>query len=225
MMSVRESFDSAAAGYDKSRKALIPDYTGFYGAALAALPEDRKKAYRILDLGAGTGRLSRLVGKAYPHAEIIVSDFAPSMLERAREKLGEDRRYRFERIDMLLDRLPEDLDAVVSSLAIHHLDHCDKRMVFSRIFKALKPGGRFVNADQLSSGEIERDRKRFDKWLSEVRASGVCEKELSAALERMSAHDKNAPKDLQLRWLTLAGFSSVELVYRKYFFGVFKAVK
>ena len=110
-------------------------------------------------------------------------------------------------------------------MAIHHFDHADKRFVFSRICKALKPGGVFVNADQMSSGVPDKDKRLFDHWLEDVRAAGVCEKELGRVLERMRAHDQNAPHDLQMRWLSEAGFSKVRVPYQNYFWAVFKATK
>ena len=225
MTSVHQAFERAATNFDRYRNALIPDYEDFYGAALAALPNDHLKAYRILDLGAGTGAFSELIGEAYKHAQITVSDFAPAMLEQARDKLGASKRFSFQQIDMLLDPLPDDLDIIVSSMAIHHFDHADKRFVFSRICKALKPGGVFINADQVSSGRVAEDRRQFDHWLADVRAAGICEKELGRVLERMRTHDQNAPHDLQIRWLRGAGFVEAQMPYRNYFWAVFKATK
>ncbi len=225
MLSVQKAFDRAATEYDRFRNALIPDYQEFYGAALAALPSDKKKAYRILDLGAGTGAFSKLVGQAYPHARVTVSDFAQSMLDQARDKLSRNKRFDFALLDMLMDPLPGELDIIVSSMAIHHFDHADKRYVFSRICKALKPGGIFVNADQMSSGAEEEDQRLFEHWLGDVRSAGICEKELNSVLERMSEHDQNAPHDLQVRWLREAGFGKVDVPYQNYFWAVFKATK
>jgi tRNA (cmo5U34)-methyltransferase len=47
-----------------------------------------------------------------------------------------------------LDTLPDAaFDAVVSVLAIHHLDAQRKRQLFSRLREVVKPGGSFVMAD------------------------------------------------------------------------------
>lgn len=224
-MSIYQSFEKAAANYDAFRTALIPDYDAFYGAAVAALPADRKKAYRILDLGAGTGAFAELVSRSYPHARIIVSDFSEAMLEQAQSNLRGDRRFTFERIDMLLDPLPADLDIVVSSLAIHHFDHADKRLLFSRIARALKPGGVFVNADQMSTGDDVEDKRVYEEWLSEVRASGITAKELKRVTTRMHELDQNAPAELQVRWLMDAGFEDAQVCYQAYFWAVFRATR
>ena len=110
-------------------------------------------------------------------------------------------------------------------MALHRLDHADKRYVFSRICQALKPGGMFVNADKASSGEDEMDQRLFDHWLSDVRANGMCDKDLKPVLELMQAEDRNAPQELQLKWLRQAGFETAELTYWNYFWAVFRAIK
>ena len=224
-MSVHQQFESASFRHGEFQNALIPDHAEFFGAVVSALPDNRRKAYRILDLSAGTGTLSCLVAKAYPHASLIVSDPSRAMLDAVRAKLGHQRRCEFVQLDMLMDPLPQDLDIVVSSMALHRLDHADKRYVFSRVCQALKPGGMFVNADKASSGEEHTDQRLFDHWLADVRASGMCEKDLKPVIEIMQSEDRNAPQDLQLKWLRQSGFEHAELTYWNYFWAVFRAIK
>lgn len=45
---------------------------------------------------------------------------------------------------------PRPWDAIVSALAIHHLDDAAKRELFARVHAALAPGGMFVNAEQVA---------------------------------------------------------------------------
>ncbi len=222
---VMRAFDAAAQTYDQTRRALIPDYDAFYGAALGCLPPDRRQPLRILDIGSGTGEFAKKIGDAYPHARIIVSDASAKMLQEAERKLGRDVRYEFARIDALLDPLPEDIDVVVSSLAIHHFDHADKRAVFGRICNALAPGGIFVNADQASTGSDAQDKVRFEEWLRDVQAGGINKIELKAALKRMKEFDQNAPVTAQVRWMEDAGFRQAGVVYFNYFWAVFAAAK
>ena len=91
----------------------------------------------MLDLGAGTGLLSRRIADAHPHAELHLFDAAPAMLEQAREALGD--RARIHVGDFAGTLPPGPFDAVVSSLAIHHLDNPGKRDLFARVLDALAP--------------------------------------------------------------------------------------
>lgn len=92
---------------------------------LQALPE---KIARFVDLGTGDGHLLALVGGRYPGAEGTGLDSSTPMLDRARERFGEDPRVALREHDLGL-ALPLDrtVDTVVSGLAIQHLEDVRKR--------------------------------------------------------------------------------------------------
>src|SRR3954451_42945 len=137
-------FEAHAADYDTPRRRLVPCFDAFYGTAIGALGLLGRPPRRVLDLGAGTGLLAAQVAAAYPEAELVLTDGAPAMLDGARARLGDGPALH---VAPLRDPLPpRPFDAVVSSLAIHHLEDADKRSVFARVHDALAPGGVFVNA-------------------------------------------------------------------------------
>lgn len=217
---VERSFSRGAGDYDTARRQLIPCFDAFYGSALAAIPHDRTASIRVLDLGAGTGLLSAQIAVAFPKATLLLTDISEAMLERARERLGGSPRVRFEALDHAGQALPQGFDAVVSSLSIHHLEDPDKAALFRRIHAALRPGGVFVNADQTRGTSAESEHRLRAAWLADVRASGIEEPALEAALARME-HDRNARLADQLAWMAEAGFRDVELWFKQYFFVVY----
>jgi tRNA (cmo5U34)-methyltransferase len=203
-------FEKHASTYDDDlRRRLIPPFDAFYGTAVAALDgagAEDGAPLRVLDLGAGTGLLSAFVAAAHPDAELVLVDGAPAMLARARERLGEaDASFH---IADLRDPLPGGtFDAVVSALAIHHLDDAGKRELFARVHAALRPGGVFVNAEQVAGATAEEDAA-WRAWHREQSvALGTTPQEWAAAEERMSA-DRCSPVRDQLAWLTDAGFTA-----------------
>jgi tRNA (cmo5U34)-methyltransferase len=159
----------------------------------------------VLDLGAGTGMLAARVAAAHPDARLVLVDGAPAMLDQARERLGD--RATFHVAD-LRDPLPEgDYCAVVSALAIHHLDDAAKRDLFARVHDALRPGGLFVNAEQILGPGPFFDAA-FRAWHEEAaRALGATDAEWAASLERMDA-DRCATTEDQLAWMREAGLDS-----------------
>jgi tRNA (cmo5U34)-methyltransferase len=218
---VREAFEEAAADYDRTRRQLVPAFDAFYAAALGCLRFPRDTALRVLDLGAGTGILSALVLQAFPRAELLVTDVAEAMIERARARLAPlGERVRFARLDHGGDPLPAGLHAVTSALSIHHLEDPAKRALFARIHAALQPGGVFVNAEQVRGPDEAAERAWHAAWLAEVRAAGVGEPDLAAALERMS-HDRCATLSAQLGWLEESGFREVSCVWQRGRFAVY----
>jgi tRNA (cmo5U34)-methyltransferase len=216
-------FDATARDYDQGRRRLLPGIDAFYGAALGILNFAADAPLRVLDIGAGTGLLSAMVAAAYPQARITLSDISREMLAVARERLGEGRRFEFVEADMVEQALPGNLDAVVSALAIHHLDDGEKRALYGRIHSAVRPGGVFFNAEQVRGPTADIDAANHAAWLAAVHNLGVGEVELTQALERMKA-DRPATLDDQLGWLRDAGFNNVQCTYEDGMFAVFGGV-
>ena len=217
-------FDAAARDYDRSRRQLVPCFDAFYGAVLAAIDRDPAETFRVLDLGAGTGLLSALVAEAFPKATFRLADLAPAMLDRAKKRFGDAARFRYMMLNLAETALPGDFDLVISSLAIHHLADPDKAALFARVHQALKPGGRFINADQFRDPDPASDAALHAAWLDAVRATGIAEAEIAAALRRMDL-DRNATIADQLGWLRDAGFHDPTIAFEQYFFVVYHGTR
>jgi tRNA (cmo5U34)-methyltransferase len=219
-LSAPATFDAQAAAYEAPRRRLVPCFDAFYGTAVAALELLGRPPQRVLDLGAGTGMLAARVAAAHPDAELVLTDGAPAMLEQARAALGD--RARLVVAD-LADPLPEGpFDAVVSALAIHHLDDAGKRALFARVRAALPPGGVFVNAEQVAGPTPCFDR-RYRAWHeASARALGATDAEWAGAEERMR-HDRCADVESQLRWLREAGFDAADCLFKDHRFAVLVA--
>ncbi|QEC47061.1 class I SAM-dependent methyltransferase [Baekduia soli] len=203
--SAAPTFEAHAAGYDGPRRKLIPSFDAFYATAVAALDLLPAPPRRVLDLGAGTGLLAGFVAAAHPGAELHLLDGAPAMLEQARERLGPD--VVLHAGDLRAPLPAGTFDAVVSALAIHHLDDAAKQDLFARVHAALAPGGVFVNAEQVA-GPTPRFEAHYRAWHEATsRALGLTEQEWGRALERM-AHDDCAPVGDQLAWMRAAGFDA-----------------
>jgi SAM-dependent methyltransferase len=100
----------------------------------------------VIDLGCGTGPLLPLLLGRFK--EVVALDFAPAMIERSRERLGDTaERVRF------LHRPMHDLADLAGTMdlaiAINSLVMPDPRQIdqtLSAIHAALRPGGRFLGA-------------------------------------------------------------------------------
>ncbi|MEA2299349.1 MAG: tRNA (cmo5U34)-methyltransferase [Solirubrobacteraceae bacterium] len=218
--SAPETFDAHAGTYEAQRRRLIPPYDAFYDTAVAALGLVDGPLGQVLDLGAGTGLLARRVRAAYPQAALTLLDGAPAMLEQARGVLGERARYV---VGDLGDPLPAGRwSAVVSALAIHHLDDPGKRDLLRRVHAALAPGGVFVNAEQVAApspllGDL------YAAWHQRrARAAAASREEWRAARERMRL-DHLATVEDQLTWLAQAGFADVDCLFKDHCFAVLVA--
>ncbi len=230
---IKTAFDTTADAYDRARRKLVPCFDEFYRVAVAQLSPASVSTpntppsvpIEVLDLGAGTGLLAALVAAAYPLARITLIDVAPAMLARARERFAaQSDRVRFVVADYAQMPLEGRYDAIVSALSIHHLEHERKRELFRRIHGALKPGGVFVNADQVAGATPAVERRNRESWLERTRNLGIAEADLAAALKRMKL-DRTAPIAQQLQWLRAAGLVEVECAFEDQMFAVFRACR
>ena len=216
------TFSSHAPSYDATRRGLIPCFDAFYGAALDLIAEWRGEEtapLRVLDLGAGTGLFGYLVTTRHPEARLHLVDASEGMLEEARRRFADNGSVSYALGDMATADLGGPWDLVISALAIHHLDDGAKQALFRRIRQALRPGGLFVNAEQVLGPTRETEARYARLWLAQVRARGVPEIEIAKAQERM-LHDRCATVEDQLRWLRDAGFVEVDCSFKEWRFAV-----
>lgn len=216
------AFSRDAAGYDATRRGLVPCLDSFYGAALDLIGQWRgaaREPLQVLDLGAGTGLFAALLAARYPDARLHLLDASQGMLEVARARFAGHPSISFALGDMASEELGGPWDLVISALAIHHLDDPAKQALFARIRAALRPGGLFVNAEQVLGPTPQAEARYARLWLEQVRAGGVPEAEIAKARERMQ-HDRCATLDDQLRWLREAGFAEVDCSFKAWRFAV-----
>ncbi|MCY9662115.1 class I SAM-dependent methyltransferase [Paenibacillus chondroitinus] len=217
-------FNEVAEKYDGQRRKLIPCFDDFYGTA-TSLVQPQTAAPRILDLGAGTGLLSSYILGQYPDAKLTLIDLSQGMLDIAKLRFGEmNANLTIQAGDYTAFESDEPFDCVVSALSIHHLEDQAKQNLYARIFKLLKPGGIFVNADQVLGRSPFLDHLYRADWEAKIEATDLTREALQAAYERTKL-DKMAPLDQQLAWLKASGFADVDCVYKYYNFVVMFAQK
>lgn len=138
-LQVRASFDRASATYEAT--AVLQARVA--NELLERLEPFHFKPSVVLDLGAGTGRLTGELKRRYRRALVIALDLAPGMLREARRHQQFLRR--FERVCGDAMRLPiaeASVDVVVSSLMLQWCDPPDQ--VFAEVRRVLKPDGFFA---------------------------------------------------------------------------------
>jgi tRNA (cmo5U34)-methyltransferase len=223
---IQKLFDDCAASYDLDRRRLIPCFDDFYAIAVDILPFHRDRELRVLDLGAGTGLLSARVAARYPRARLMLVDVAPAMLRVAEQRFtGRDAdRVTIQLLDYARQPLRGTYDLVVSALSIHHLTDQGKESLFAKIYGILEPGGLFVNADQVLGENAVAEEVYKNSWLRQVRASGIPEEALDAALGRMQ-EDKMSKLSHQISWLDQAGFDDLTVWYKYYNFVVYSGTR
>jgi len=176
----------------------VPHRTAGEAVLLEELPET---VLRVLDLGSGDGRLLDLVLRARPEAVGVALDFSPPMLERLRQRFDATGRVQVVAHDLQESLPPLGIfNVVVSSFAIHHVEHQRKRQLYQEVWNALSARGVFCNLEHVASAS-EYGHARF------LDAMG------------MTADDEDPSNQLldvqtQLGWLREIGFADVDCYWK-----------
>jgi ubiquinone/menaquinone biosynthesis C-methylase UbiE len=143
------TLDHAAAVYDICEPIVMMGRQSAYNRQLVDLLALQKQ-HRVLDLGCGTGALTRAVGdrlEAAAGGMALGIDAAAAMIRVARKK-RESATCRFEVV--AAESLPyaaASFDAVVSSLFFHHVNCGLKERALREACRVLRPGGLLIVAD------------------------------------------------------------------------------
>lgn len=167
----------------------------------ALLEQVPHQTRRILDLGTGDGRLLALLHGDRPDALGVGLDVSEPMLGSARKRFAGDRRVELIEHD-LAEPLPAlgSFDAVVSSFAIHHLEHQRKRSLYGEVLDLLKPGGVFANLEHVAS-PTPRLHLAFVATIGETP-------------DEEDPSDRLIDVETQLRWLREHGFEDVDCYWK-----------
>ena len=218
-----KQFNAVAEQYDNQRRKLIPCFKDFYTIA-SSLATTSTVSPRILDLGAGTGLFSSFIINQFPKASFTLIDISEQMINVAKQRFSNLDNITYIIEDYTNYDQEETYDIIISSLSIHHLTDEQKYKLYNQVFKNLKSGGIFINADQVLGETEVLDQLYKQDWLAKVTATDLTEEELTAAIKRTEL-DKMATLSSQLSSLNKIGFSHVDCVYKYMNFVVLYAQK
>jgi len=152
-------------------KVVDIDYDEKHSKMLAAkekivdfLPDDIEN---IIDLGAGTGLQLIKLYKVFPNVKTIAIDISDGMLKKLEE------RHISDNITIINQSFFEyefgkDIDAVISTQALHHFDSSDKRTLYRKVYECLREHGVFVIEDYFAIDD-EDERKGFEDYKNLVK--------------------------------------------------------
>lgn len=229
----------AASAYDAAAPVIHPHYTRVQDALLDALPFAPRDAARVLDLGGGSGRLAERLLDRFPSAQVVVLDQSASFLGLAAgrlERFGARARLLQRAMHAEWARGLAPFDAVVSTSAIHHLSPGDKRALFKRTLRVLKPAGVFVNGDEhrpQSDAEFRRMLEEWDQHMTQALQRGEIPASFGPTLEawrrrnlegfggpRQTGDDCQETVERQAEMLREAGFADVRVTWQDALWGV-----
>jgi tRNA (cmo5U34)-methyltransferase len=189
---------------------------------------------RVLDVGSGSGVLSRMLLDQYPQAQAILVDSSEPMLDAARQQFTPEQAILLHGnlndpawVETVRSHAP--LDVVVSGYAIHHLSDARKQALYAEIYTLLRPGGIFINIEHVASPSPWVQELFIEAFAdnllaaSQARGDGYTREDI---LQRLHEPDGDivAPVDAQCAWLRQIGFLHVDCYMKIYAAAVFGGI-
>jgi tRNA (cmo5U34)-methyltransferase len=186
------------------------------------LPFGEQEAFTFLDLGAGTGAASRAILELHPRSTAILADFSAEMMRAGeREMQPFAGRYTYVEFDMSSSEwpaaIPAALDAVVTSMCVHHLPDERKRGLFAEIYDHLAPGGWYLNFDPVRAEDplVEAAWQR----VSDHEDPEAAHQRVHRTAEQQARWENHVryiiPLAPQLEYLRSAGFRAIDVYWKR----------
>src|SRR5260370_14021244 len=186
------------------------------------LPFGEQEAFTFLDLGAGTGAASRALLDRHPRSTAILADFSSQMMAAGESEMEPFAgRYRYVEFNMTTGEwpaaIPAALDAVVTSMSVHHLTDERKQGLFAEIFARLVPGGWYLNYDPVRTDDplVEATWQRVNGHEDPDAASRRLHRTPQEPARNQNHVRSIIPRDHPLEYLPSAGFRGIDVYWKQ----------
>jgi len=185
-------------------------------------------AASVLDIGCGAGNYTLKMLQAVPNMDCTLVDLSRPMLDRAEARVSSATTGKVETVQgdiREMDLGVGTFDIILAAAVLHHLRTDDEwRVVFGKIYAALRPGGSFWISDLVThTTPAVQDLmwRRYGEYLSAFKGPEYRD-QVFAYIEQ-----EDTPRSLmfQLDMLREVGFVDVELLHKNSVFAAFGAAK
>jgi len=221
---IKEQFNNCAEKYDNRRKTIIPCFDEFYNRSVSLLKYYKENFVNIIDLGAGTGLLTKVIFEMYPNANFTLIDISENMLKIAKERFNGMDNFKFLDCNYVEDIPINDCDLICSALSIHHLEHDEKQKLYQNVYSKLIENGCFINLDIFIAKSEIINNQYNSWWYNYVKNSGMSQEEEQVWLESQKIDKENTINET-IEMLRKSGFNNIECIYNFMKFGVIVAIK
>jgi tRNA (cmo5U34)-methyltransferase len=185
-------------------------------------------AKRVMDLGCGGGNYAVKVTSLLPDVDCTLIDLSGNMLAKAVERVAANISGKITAIQGDYREIPLEenaYDVITAGTTLHHLrEDQEWESVFTKVFKALKPGGTFWINDIVIGETDEINLMMLGGWLSILKKQ-VSPEEVDMYMERYESEDTPRTLSYQLDLMKQVGFSETIVLHKHFNFAAFGARK
>lgn len=186
------------------------------------------QATQLLDIGCGAGNYTLKMLNKLPDLNCVMNDLSLPMLEKAHERVSAHTSGQVTIIqdDMRNLNLPDaHFDIVLAAATLHHLrGDEDWELMFSKVYKALKPGGSFWISDLVVQESAVINDLFEDRYYNYIESLGGPEYR-QKVYEYVHFEDSPRSVNYQINLMAKVGFRQVDILHKNSCFAAFGAIK
>lgn len=231
--------EKLASTYIEGVRGAIPLAQEQIEILLRIIGHFRPNVQSFIDLGCGDGILGHTLFMNFPESKGIFLDYSEPMIKAARSRCSQYAKQgqyiiedfgREDWVQTISGDIP--VDVVVSGFSIHHQENENKKRLYADIYdNLLKPGGVFLDLDQVASPNNQIE-KMFDAYfLDSIKqyqqefSSGISVDSIKEAYYKDKEVNILAPVEDQCEWLRKVGFINVDCYFKAFELAIFGGVK
>lgn len=227
---IRQNFDSQVERFSniETGQTTAIDSPLCMELIAQAAKNSTPKAHNILDLGCGGGNYAVKLASFFPVANFSLVDISSNMLQAAHKRVSETTNGQVTIMQgdyRELELGENQFDIITAGTTLHHLRENEEwKLVFKKVFQALKPGGSFWINDIVISETDEINDMMLSGWLSILKKQ-VSEEEVNTYMNRYESEDTPQTLNYQLDLMKDIGFSKTILLHKHFNFVAFGGIK
>ena len=188
---------------------------------------------KVLEIGCGTGYTTSIILDADNRTRIVAVDNDEEMLEKAKEVLENKRVELIEEdaLEFLKKQSSDSFDVCASAFTLHNFTSDYREKVLQEMYRVLRPGGIFVNADKYALDDESKHKEalswqlqQFKDKFSEINRIDLIEKWTSHYV-RDDQPEIIMKESESITSMSKIGFQEIKIVFRKKMEAVVKARK
>jgi ubiquinone/menaquinone biosynthesis C-methylase UbiE len=189
---IRRSFEEAASDEEHFPSSIDPR---IFHVQLILRTLGELAGKRVLDVGCGKGRFSRIVKDHNPTATVVASDLAVSMLHHAARDLNP--------VASSMLALPFASGSFDGAWATESLEHAvDVELAVAEMCRILKPGAPLVIIDKNAEHWGRLDTPHWEKWFHRDELERLLRRHCRSVSSQPISYWEDVPPDgLFLAWL------------------------
>lgn len=209
---LKNTFNNESEIYDSTTQYLLLSYDFLLQQAIEKIAKPSHASFRILDLGCGTGNLTKKIRKYYPNATIYALDYSTAMLDRAIDKnIAGVKFIQRDMFDIEKEHLPL-FDVIISSYVFHNFSSINEHeRIIKLINEHLSIKGKFILVDLIDLIDIEK-KKNYEASLTAcMREHGLADEEIIKWMGILKIEDAPIPVELTSSILSANNFENITI--------------